>query len=86
MEKQYWFKRKTYGWGWYPATWQGWLVTLIYTVLIIALALTVDENSPSREVMFTFVLPLVLLTLTFLRIAYKTGESPRWQWGKKKED
>ncbi len=23
---KYWFKAKNYGWGWYPATWQGWLI------------------------------------------------------------
>src|SRR5262245_12007807 len=28
--EQYWFKRRTYGWGWVPATWQGWLTLLIF--------------------------------------------------------
>ena len=79
--KKYWFKRKLYGWGWVPATWQGWLVTLIYAVLIIAFALTIDEKSPPQEIMFTLILPFVLLTVAFFRIAYKKGESPKWQWG-----
>lgn len=85
MEKKIWFKRKIYGWGWYPATWQGWLVTAVYIAVILASAATVDEGSPAREVAFTFALPVILATVAFIRIAYKKGEAPRWQWGKKKE-
>lgn len=82
----FWFKRKLYGWGWTPVTWQGWGITLIYIVGIIAASLTIDKNSPIREIMFTAVLPIVLLTIAFIRIAYKKGESPRWQWGPEKND
>lgn len=77
-----WFKRKLYGWGWTPATWQGWLITFLYVVLLFLFALTIDENSSSREIIFTFFLPLVILTSTLIRIAYKKGEKPRWQWGR----
>ncbi|MFA7286573.1 MAG: hypothetical protein WC052_02865 [Patescibacteria group bacterium] len=79
--EHYWFKRKLYGWGWTPATWQGWLVLAIWLVLVLMFAFTLDENSPTREVMFTFILPVTLLTLTLIRIGYKTGEKPSWQWG-----
>lgn len=83
--KGYWFKRKLYGWGWTPARWQGWLVIIIYVVLVAFFSLTIDKNSPPQEVFFTFVLPLILLTSTLLRICYKKGESPKWQWGHSKE-
>ncbi|MDQ5950380.1 MAG: hypothetical protein QG585_322 [Patescibacteria group bacterium] len=76
-----WFKRKLYGWGWTPATWQGWLCTFLYVIFVLGFALTVDENSPPSEIVFTFLLPFVLLTGAFIRIAYKKGEKPRWQWG-----
>lgn len=76
-----WFKRKLYGWGWTPVTREGWTVTAVYIFLVFAAAFTIDEYSPAREVMFTFILPTVLLTATFIRIAYKKGEKPRWQWG-----
>jgi len=79
--KNLWFKRKIYGWGWTPVTWQGWLITILYVVFVTAFALTIDENSPTREIIFTFVLPTVLLTLAFIGIAHKKGEKPRWQWG-----
>lgn len=79
--KGYWFKRKCFGWGWTPATWEGWLVTFVYVGLVVLFAFTIDETSPPREVFFTFFLPLLLLTATFIRIAYKKGERPTWQWG-----
>ncbi len=77
----YWFKRKIYGWGWTPARWQGWLVTFLYLLLIVLFSLTIDDTSPVNEVMFTFVLPTLFLTVAFIRIAYKKGEKPKWMWG-----
>lgn len=76
-----WFKRKLYGWWWTPVTWQGWLVIIMYIVLVVTFALTIDEDSPAREVVFTFLLPIALLTAALIRICYKKGETPRWQWG-----
>ncbi len=82
----YWFKRKWYGWGWTPVTWQGWLITIIYIGAIILSALTLDKNSPTKEVAFTFILPILLLTTSFIFIAYKKGEKPRWQWGPEEKE
>lgn len=83
QDKTIWFKRKRYGWGWYPSTWQGWAITIAYIVVLLTLSFTIDENSPTNEAMFTFILPLILLTITLIRICYKKGETPRWQWGEK---
>lgn len=79
--KGYWFKAKLFGWGWTPVTWQGWLATGLYVILMIAFALTLDGNSPPREVFFTGIFPMMLLTIGFIRVCYRTGEKPRWQWG-----
>lgn len=79
--KHVWFKRKLFGWGWTPVTWQGWLVIAVYVGLMVLLGYTLDENSPPREVAFTFVLPAVILTTLLIRICYRKGEKPRWQWG-----
>ena len=77
----YWFRARLYGWGWVPARWQGWLVVGLYLAAILVFGFTLDEDSPPREIMFTFVLPVALLTLALFRICYRTGEKPRWQWG-----
>ncbi len=73
--KNLWFKSKKYGWGWTPATWQGWAIIIIYTLLTIFI-LAIDPISWLSYVV-TFILTLILLF-----ICYKTGERPRWRWGK----
>ncbi len=82
MKNQLWFKRKIYGWGWYPCSWQGWLVLLAYLLLVLFFSFTIGESSPLSEIFFTFALPIILLTITLIRICYKKGEKPRWSWGK----
>lgn len=80
--KHVWFKRKLFGWGWTPVTWQGWLVIAIYVGLLALFALTIDENSPAREIALTFILPSLFLTILLIRICYRKGEKPKWQWGR----
>lgn len=75
--KGYWFKRKLYGWGWTPAKWQGWLVTLLFILyIVIAATVFVPKDTP-----LAFVLSFLIGLIVFLYIAYKTGESPKWMWG-----
>lgn len=76
-----WFKRKLYGWGWTPVTWEGWLATFIYVGLVAACGLTLEETSAPEEIALTFALPTLILTAAFIALAYKKGEKPRWQWG-----
>jgi hypothetical protein len=82
----HWFKRRLYGWGWTPARWQGWLVLLIYVVALMLLSSRIDEDSPGREVVLTFLLPVGILTAFLITVCWKTGEKPRWQWGLKDKD
>lgn len=81
----YWFKAKLYGWGWVPAKWQGWVVTIIYIALISTLIFIREEpipgNPDSGSNFLTSALPMILLTSIFIFIAYKKGEKPRLQWG-----
>lgn len=81
----YWFKRKVWGFGWVPATWQGWSITLLYIVLVLTFVLTrekaVQGDSDSGSNFLLFGLPVILLTAIFILIAYKKGEKPKWQWG-----
>lgn len=79
--EQLWFRRKLYGYGWVPVRWQGWLVVAIWLTLVLFFSLAIDENSPTPEVVFTFILPITLLTTALIRICYRFGEKPRWQWG-----
>jgi hypothetical protein len=81
----YWFKRKIWGWGWVPVTWQGWLTTFVYISLVLLLVLSREEpipgNPDSGSNFLVLGLPIILLTALFIFIAYKKGEKPKWQWG-----
>ena len=72
--KKIWFRAKNYGWGWYPVTWEGWSVLIIFVILEIFFIMNV----------FFFVPGTVLSILALIFICYKTGEKPGWRWGKKK--
>lgn len=80
-----WFKRKTYGWGWTPITWQGWLMVFFYIGIVGFLISGVDEESNLLDILTICIVPIFFLTLFFVTIAYKKGEKPRWQWGEEKE-
>jgi len=78
--KKIWFRRKLYGWGWYPVTWEGWLTILVWVVLVYLSARTIDHEGLKN---FLFIL---ILVVALIWVCYKKGEKPRWQWGKRKED
>ena len=82
--KKVWFKAKKYGWGWYPATWQGWLVTLLYVVYVAyrANTLTVMFDT-STSFAFRYIFELILPTIILLVVCLLTGEKPKWRWGDK---
>jgi uncharacterized BrkB/YihY/UPF0761 family membrane protein len=83
--KGYWFKNKIYGWGWTPVMWQGWLVILVYIVLILALVSMREEAIPGNpDSGSNFLIlggPVIVLTVLLIFICYKKGEKPRWNWG-----
>lgn len=74
---RYWFKRKTYGWGWVPATWQGWLVLLIWAI-VFAFSTRQLDHEWLKNVAVVIISVIILIVICF-----KKGEKPRWQWGKK---
>jgi uncharacterized membrane protein YhaH (DUF805 family) len=84
--KKLWFKRKTYGWGWTPCSWQGWAATLAYVALLGLFVSWLTPSDTLSQVVRKFILPMSIITLIFIELAYKKGESPKWQWGKKTED
>ena len=83
--EKYWFKAKRYGWGWYPATIEGYLVMAVYVVLMVfnAYMLGMISEAPSGNVS-EFLIQVFILTVILIAICYRTGEKPGWRWGKKK--
>lgn len=76
-KSEYWFKAKNYGWGWYPSSWQGWLVTLVFIILIVG-------GFNFTDSVFDFIPHEIILVILLIAICYKTGEKPEWRWGGKK--
>ncbi|MBC7712363.1 MAG: VOC family protein [Rhizobacter sp.] len=80
-----WFRRKTYGWGWTPITWEGWLVTLIVLVIPICIRLTAKalQFEKSTQYFYTWAsVPILLMAL--ILVCFRWGEKPKWQWGIKR--
>lgn len=78
MGKEIWFKRKLYGWGWYPSTWQGWSIILLFIVLLVYIA--VEFLVEMKFVQYFSLLTIIIVLMIY--ICYKKGEKPRWSWGK----
>lgn len=74
-----WFVNKTYGYGWTPSTWEGWLVLLGWLILFVPLMVAAKYN------LILSMTGICIITGILLYVCYKKGEKPRWQWGGKKD-
>jgi len=79
-EPKYWFPAKQYGWGWGPpVAWQGWLVLLAFSALMVAgIFVFPPQRGPLIFMLYTLVLCIALVAVCYLK-----GEPPAWRWGKK---
>lgn len=86
----YWFKRKLFGWGWTPVTWEGWAVTLAFIAFFlwsgVDFANTVGESEPTQDQLFWFFTQIGIAAVLLIVICWRTGEPPKWTWGIPKKD
>lgn len=83
--KKLWFVTKRYGWGWTPATWEGWLVLVVFVAAMVANALRLGGAAqPPVAPAFPveFVVETAILVAVLIGICYAKGEKPRWRWGR----
>lgn len=77
---RYWFKAKTYGWGWgLPTAWQGWVVYAVALALFIANAIAFP---PGRDTAH-YVIGMFFIAAALVAVCLVKGEPPRWRWGGK---
>jgi len=82
--QRFWFKRKYYGFGWYPATWEAWAILILYIILVSLNAFRIDaEGLTASDVMWSIFPATIIMTVVLIIVCYQTGESPIWQWGGK---
>jgi len=79
-EKDIWFPANKYGFGWsLPVKWQGWIVLLVYTLLIAAGIVFIDYSENQMLFYVYCSIPTIILIL----ICWKKGEAAKWRWGNK---
>ncbi len=88
-KRKLWFRSKRFGWGWYPSSWQGWVVTALFSLLYALSGVIFGAFAPAVvqaggsvvEGTILFISILILLSAALLAICYRYGEKPRWRWG-----
>lgn len=87
-EKQYWFKRRQYGYGWTPVSVEGWLTVVIFISLLIGSSLLLFEESVDSTLsdLITFFAVAFVITFVTFWISSKHGPEPKWRWGAKPDD
>lgn len=81
-DKPIWFRARSYGWGWTPNTWEGWVLTLGFIAVIVG-GSALYEAMPSTPLARIFIPFMILFTIIFVSICYFTGEKPEWKWAGK---
>jgi hypothetical protein len=81
---RYWFRPKRYGYGATPATWEGWVVTLAVTGIVIGsvvgMELLVDRSDFTAWIVWALAIGAV--TVWFVRmVRERTDGEWRWRWG-----
>jgi uncharacterized membrane protein YhaH (DUF805 family) len=85
--KKIWFKAKRYGYGWYPATWQGWLVFVCFVAALVINVYRVESKGLSDQAsVLIFVPETLIFVIILIYICYKKGEPTRWRWGEDKKE
>jgi hypothetical protein len=76
-EGKLWFRRKSFGWGWTPASIEGWLSMGAYILVVVALSPLRPHNP------LAFYSGVMIATGVMIALGFLKGEPPRWQWGRR---
>ena len=60
--KPHWFRRKRFGWGATPVTWEGW-VYLLVAILPLVLILYFTDTGPARNILVGIWVAVILVDL-----------------------
>ena len=86
--KEYWFKRKRYGFGWIPICWKGWLLIIIYLVIVVSgtLIYLPQYGFTESEASWIYFVFVTILSTILVIISSLKGPSLKWRWGKSPDD
>lgn len=77
----YWFRSRPFGWGWVPATWQGFSMIFIFLGYAIFLVTGLSTPEPTILELKSFFVKFIVAIGALIVIAALTGEKPSWRWG-----
>ena len=70
-----WFKRKLFGWGLTPVTWQGWIVVAVGVAVVgIGVYIANVDNAPGAALLGALLMIVMLVSFGFWK-----GEKPKWK-------
>lgn len=78
--KKLWFRAKRFGYGWYPGSWEGFLVLALYLCVVMLLVWHGRELSAGISVLTQIIFPSLSATAALLLCCYLTGETAYWNW------
>lgn len=79
--KKHWFRNKSYGWGWYPASVEGWAVLGVFFVFVFVWS---GAFAPKNgENIFVFLAGMGAAVGGLILLCLATGEKPEWRWAGK---
>jgi hypothetical protein len=76
---RYWFRAKTYGWGWgLPLRWQGWVVLALFVGLLVV----GNVLFPPATKLAPYLGYVLGSCAALVGVCYLKGEPPKWRWGR----
>jgi hypothetical protein len=83
---RYWFKRKRYGYGWTPTTWQGWGVIIGYLAVVFGGGEVVVKPNSTNTQAWLYLLSVLLASYLLITTIKDHAPTGKWRWGKKSND
>ena len=79
-----WFKPKRFGYGVTPATWEGWLVTVLFAAALFADPLATHRliADPTRARAAGLMIAVGLIAVFVAVLAKTSAGGLRWRWGR----
>lgn len=86
--KKYLIKRRRYGYGWIPVTWQGWLFLILQAGIVITAATFLPHKpaQPTTAELVQFFIIFGLAVANLVLVSVQMSPTPKWRWGKKPSD
>ena len=82
---KYWFHQKTYGYGFVPVSWEGWLATFVFILMLLFAGYAnsfFTTTGPNVQQGTRFLLDILILSGLFtIMFEKKCKGGLKWRWG-----